>query len=229
MIEALLSATIISVISVLIAYFITPEKNYLIYMLSLASGVFIGAVFFHILPEVYENPLSPYIIVLSLLLFSVFDKLLSHHDHFKERSVGWLSLLSDLVHNFIDGVAIASAFMVDVHFGILMSIIVLLHELPQELSDYAILLYSGFEKKKALLFNLLVSLSSIIGVVVGYMINVPAELLLSFVAGSMLYIAMSDLIPMLREETKKEDMWKVALLYVAGVLIILLYRMLVAH
>jgi len=141
------------------------------------------------------------------------------------KSSGHLVLAGDFVHNFIDGILISLAFISDFQIGVATTVAVLSHEFPQEASDFFILINSGFTKTRALFFNFLVSLSTIVGAVITYFaishigkIIVPA---MGIVAGNFLYIAMSDLIPELNaKERKTGDTLKQFILIVLGILTI---------
>lgn len=117
-----------------------------------------------------------------------------------------MNLISDCFHNFIDGALICGSYLVDYNIGVATTIAVILHEIPQEIGDFGILLNSGFSKKSALLFNLLSASSSIFGCIIAYLIskdiNNFTNIILAFTAGSFIYIAVSDLIPDLHKETK---------------------------
>ncbi|MBU2416273.1 ZIP family metal transporter, partial [Patescibacteria group bacterium] len=108
-------------------------------------------------------------------------------------------------HNFIDGLIIATAFLVDIKLGVTTTFAIALHEIPQEISDFGVLLYAGFKKKKALLINFIVALTVVAGGIIGYFISLNLEniipFLLPFAAGGFIYIAASDLMPEIKKET----------------------------
>ena len=115
------------------------------------------------------------------------------------KTSGYLVLFGDFIHNFVDGIIIALAFMVDINIGVVTTIAVLFHEFPQEASDFFVMINSGFSKTKALIMNFFVSLSTIVGAMVTYFIAKDIDMIiapaLGIVAGNFLYIATSDLIP----------------------------------
>ena len=127
----------------------------------------------------------------------------SHHD--SERS-GMMIMVGDTFHNFVDGILIASAFMVDVKVGIVTSIAIIAHEIPQEVGDFLILLHSGYSKKKAFLFNLVSSFATLIGGVAAYFalqtLQAWVPTILSLAAASLLYVSVADLIPSLHKRTE---------------------------
>jgi zinc and cadmium transporter len=127
------------------------------------------------------------------------------HDHAHERS-GMMIMIGDTFHNFVDGILIASAFMVDVKVGIVTALAIIAHEIPQEVGDFLILLHSGYSKQKALLFNLGSSLATLVGGVLAYYFLQQATstipYILALAAASMLYVAVADLIPSLHKRTE---------------------------
>jgi zinc and cadmium transporter len=145
----------------------------------------------------------------------------SHHSH---QAAGTLILLGDAIHNFVDGVLIAAAFLTDVKLGIVTSLAVATHEIPQEVGDFAILLQSGYSKKKALIYNMLASLTTVIGGVLAYFsledLHATLPYFLTLAASSFIYIAVADLIPSLHKKTDiKTSLQQIALI-LAGVLLI---------
>ena len=127
------------------------------------------------------------------------------HNHDHGRS-GMMVMIGDTFHNFVDGILIASAFMVDVKVGIVTSIAIIAHEIPQEVGDFLILLHSGYSKKQAFLFNLVSSFATVVGGVIAYFalqhVQGWVPTILGFAASSMLYVAVADLIPSLHKRTE---------------------------
>ncbi len=141
------------------------------------------------------------------------------------KSAGTLVLFGDAVHNFVDGVLIAAAFLTDIHLGIVTAVAVAAHEIPQEVADFAILLQSGFSRAKALLFNILSSLTTVVGGVLAYFSLKEIESLLPFflaiAAASFIYVAVADLIPSLHKKTEFKDSIQQIVLISLGVVTIL--------
>ncbi|KKQ38430.1 MAG: Zinc/iron permease [Candidatus Roizmanbacteria bacterium GW2011_GWA2_37_7] len=186
-------------------------SKFLLFLISLSAGALMGGAFLHLLPEASEklNNGNMYPIVLfSFVLFFLIEKLLHwRHCHKKNCQVhtfGYMNLFGDAVHNFIDGLVIASTFIIDVKLGIITSFVIALHEIPQEIGDFGVLLYSEFSRKKALLANFLVALTAVFGGIFGYFLSFQIEnitsYLLPFAAGGFIYIAASDLMPEIRKE-----------------------------
>lgn len=185
--------------------------NVLLHLISLAAGTMMGGAFFHLLPESVEElgTQTPFILtVASFVLFFFFERfLLWRHCHDEDcdvHSFGYLNLLGDALHNFIDGLLIAAAFLVDTSLGWATVVAIVLHEVPQEIGDFAVLIHSGFTKKTAALANLAVALTAVLGGVVGYTLSQQsaqiAPYLLPIAAGGFLYIAAADLMPQIRKE-----------------------------
>lgn len=152
------------------------------------------------------------------------DQFAAHHHHNVEKSAGLLIILGDGIHNFVDGVLIAAAFLTDVKLGIVTSLAVAAHEIPQEVGDFAILLHSGYSKSKALVYNVAASFTTVIGGVLAYfwLADLRASLpyFLALAASSFIYIAVADLIPSLHKKTDiKTSLQQIALI-AAGVLLI---------
>ncbi|MES2501427.1 MAG: ZIP family metal transporter [Pseudomonadota bacterium] len=128
-----------------------------------------------------------------------------NHDHDRGRS-GMMIMIGDTFHNFVDGVLIASAFMVDIKLGIVTAIAIIAHEIPQEVGDFLILLHSGYSKKQAFIFNLVSSLATAVGGFIAYFalshVQTWVPTILGLAAASMLYVAVADLIPSLHKRTE---------------------------
>ena len=195
-------------------------KKIMFLLVSFAVGALLGNVFFHLLPEVFEEHHSQtlYGIVLlsGLLAFFVTERVFHWHHHHQlddeqdghhVHSFGYVSLFADALHNFTDGVLIAAAWMTGPEIGMATTLAVMLHEIPQEISDFSILVHAGFTKRKALMFNLLSALTAVVGAVVTLLVGQAAEhitsYILPFAAGGFIYLACSDLIPELNKQPFK--------------------------
>lgn len=174
-------------------------------LVSLAIGGLLGGAFFHFIPEAYEKltiiPLI-FMILLGILIFFLIEKILHwHHCHdsnCKEHPYTRLILLGDSIHNFIDGLLIAGSFIISIPLGITTSLLIMAHELPQEIGNFGVLIHGGFTKSKALLYNFFAQLTAILGGVIGYFFLSAKDYsvyLLPFAAGGFLYIAIGDLFP----------------------------------
>lgn len=215
----LVSGTVMSAISLAgIALVPTDEergRRLILPLVALAAGSLLGGAFFHLLPESIEelgNELSVYGWFMGgfLAFFLAEQTLLWQHHHGgppKRKPVGYLVLLADGVHNFVGGLAVGSAFLIDHRLGLVTWLVEAAHELPQELGDFAVLVHAGFDRTRAILFNFLSALTFLVGGAVAYAVAgaVDIAVLLPFAAGNFAYIAAADLIPELtHEETAGE-------------------------
>jgi zinc and cadmium transporter len=184
-------------------------EKYLLSLVSLAAGGLIGGAFLHLMPEAIRkgDPLRCFsILIAGFVLFFVIEKFLfwrhCHKQHCEVHPFTYLNLIGDGIHNFIDGLIIGVSFSVDIRFGAVTTLAIVLHEIPQEIGDFGILVYGGFSKGKALFYNFLSSLTAIAGTLMGYAISSDSgfftALLLPFAAGGFVYIAACDLIPELQ-------------------------------
>jgi zinc and cadmium transporter len=222
--------------------------------ISFAIGALLAVAFWGLIPEAFEavkpeqfQSLSGTILV-GILGFFVLEKLLvwrhchfgdcaaydddEHHDHSHghehhhgvSKSAGALIIIGDGIHNFVDGVLIGAAFLTDVQLGIVTSLAVAAHEIPQEVGDFAILLESGYSKSKALFYNILASLTTVIGGVLAYFsladLHASLPYFLALAASSFIYIAVADLIPSLHKKTDTKTSLQQIALITAGVLLI---------
>ncbi|MCK4440328.1 ZIP family metal transporter [Candidatus Bathyarchaeota archaeon] len=190
-------------------------KQILLILVAFSAGALIGGAFLHLMPEaiikVGVNEASVLKVFLYLLLgfciFFVLEQLVRWHHHHvithpKIMPFSYLILISDGIHNFIDGLIIAASFMVDFHIGIVTTLAVALHEIPQEIGDFGVLVYGGFERVRALILNYISAITVIFGGITGYLlyawIGKSIVFLLPFAAGNFIYIASTDLIPEIR-------------------------------
>jgi zinc and cadmium transporter len=190
-------------------------KRIIFIMVSLAVGGLFGDAFIHLLPESFErigSKLQASLFVLAgIFAFFVLEKfLLWRHQHVLESDhpihpVGYMNLLADGAHNFIDGVIIGASYDVSLHVGIATTLAVIFHEIPHELGNFFVLLYAGFTKRKALFFNFVSALFAILGtfmsLLVGSSVADFSSVMLPVAAGGFIYIAGSDLVPELNKES----------------------------
>ncbi len=217
-IYTLISVVIISLISLvgILTLSFNREKlnKFLIYLVSFAAGTLLGNAFIYLIPESFENEsarASLYILV-GIIVFFILEKLVKwRHCHDMAcdehtRVFSKMILIGDTFHNFIDGMIIAASYLVSIPIGIATTIAVILHEIPQEIGDFSLLLYDGFSKLKALFWNFLTSVSAILGAIIVLLASRNVESLTSFLipftAGGFIYIASTDIIPELHKSTK---------------------------
>lgn len=202
------------------------------FLVSFAAGTLIGVAFLDLLPEAiegmgdYNNAL--FYVLVGIVMFFIIEKfLLWYHCHDEEKcpihsGTKFLILFGDSVHNFIDGVVITLSFLVSIPLGISTAIAVALHEIPQEIGDFGILLHMGMKKKKVFFFNLLAASTTLIGAVLAYFFSVYLEgimfYLIAIAAGSFIYIASADLIPEIHVERRTYKSVIQVLLFVLGII-----------
>ena len=234
----------------------TARAKVLPHGVSFATGALLAVAFWGLIPHAFEEVGPTQIqtlsgtIMLGLLMFFILEKLLiwrhchsgtcevhgeidGHaHTHGSHKSAGTMIIIGDGIHNFVDGVLIAAAFLTDVQLGIVTSLAVAAHEIPQEVGDFAILLHSGYSKAKALFYNILASLTTVVGGVLAYYsldgLQNSLPYFLAMAASSFIYIAVADLIPTLHKKTDiKSSLQQIALILAGVGLIVLLHG--VAH
>jgi len=182
----------------------------LLSLVEFAAGALIGGAFLHLLPEAVQESTDTNVFLslsFGFFLFFLLEKLVWRHCHkikCEIHSFAYMNLVGDGVHNFIDGLVIAASFVSSIELGIVTSLAVAFHEVPQEIGDFGVLVYGGFKKSKALFMNFATALTAIIGGIAGYYLSSyiggSMVYLLPFTAGGFIYIAASDLIPELRKE-----------------------------
>ena len=213
------------------------------HFVSFAIGALLGAAFLALIPhtlsagsgiEFHQLGLT---LLIGILVFFLMEKLvlwrhchehaceghtLTEHQH--SQAAGTLVLIGDAIHNIVDGVLIAAAFMTDFHLGVITTLAVAAHEIPQEVGDFAILLSSGYSRSKAFLFNVLASITTVIGALVAYFsLNLAQHAvpyILAIAASSFIYIAVADLIPGLHKHVAFRETVRQIALIIAGIVVI---------
>lgn len=221
-IAATLAVSLISVVGILLLPSGKRQRRTIEYLVGFATGALLAFAFFDLLPEALGSgvgaPLALKVVLAGIVLFFVIEQIIHyHHCRCHEAGVSKThlivnNLLGDAIHNFIDGTIIAGAFLVNMPLGISATIAVALHEIPQEVADFSILIYAGMSRKRALAFNFLSAVSAIAGgvlvfVLAGRIANL-VPILLAVAAGNFIYLAMADLIPELHEEREPKRIWR---------------------
>jgi zinc and cadmium transporter len=242
LIYAILSTILVSSVALIGIFTLHLKKDslhkILLFLVSLSVGALLGDAFIHLLPEAFEtiglNVTTSLLIISGMLLFFVIEKFLRwrhcHDDTCKEhlKPVVVMNLVGDFVHNLIDGMLIGASYVVSIPLGIATTIAVLLHEIPQEIGDFGVLVQGGLEPKKALLLNFASASAAILGAIIAVGIGTNltwfSQYLIPITAGGFLYIAGSDLIPELHHETN----YKKSILQFGFILLGILAMLLIA-
>ena len=225
------------------AFLVLPaswRERLLPHFISFAIGALLGTAFLALLPHAVADAGTEavhdvlFVVLLGVLAFFLLEKsVLWRHCHAGEceahlpagsrggRAAGTLILVGDGLHNFVDGVLIAGAFITDLHLGIVTAVAVAAHEIPQEVGDFAVLLNSGFSRRRAFVYNMISSLTTIFGGLLAYYGLADARQVLPYVlavaAASFIYIAVADLIPGLHERLEPAVTAQQLALIAAGV------------
>mgnify|MGYP001607799110 FL=1 len=217
---SLISVLIVSLVSLIGILTLSIKTNRLkktlIYIISFSAGALFGDAFIHLIPEAVEETgfgLKTSLYILSGIIFSfIVEKFIHwrhcHLPHSKEHvhPFAVMNLLGDSIHNLIDGIIIGASYIVSIPTGIATTIAVILHEIPQEIGDFGVLLQGGFSKAKALTFNFLTAATAVLGAIISLVLSSRIDgltaFLIPFAAGTFIYIAGSDLIPELHKEVK---------------------------
>lgn len=216
---SLTSVLIVSLLSFIGVLFLAVKKSILqkllLFLVSFAAGGMLGGAFIHLLPEAIDQLGIGFNFSLSvlggILAFFILEKFIAwRHCHIPTsrqhpHPLALMNLVGDAFHNFIDGVIIAASFMTSFSLGMVTTLAVIFHEIPQEIGDFGVLVYGGFTKGKALFFNFASALTAMLGAILTLILGLRLvgviPLIIPFTAGGFLYIAGSDLIPELHKET----------------------------
>jgi zinc and cadmium transporter len=225
LIGGLLSVLIAATLTVTVIGRIVPH------MVSISAGVLLGTALLHLLPEAFESHLDPHQLFMTLLGGLLFFFLLEkaelyrhshhhegdhpehHHHHGFDADQagrgGWSVLVGDSIHNFCDGLIIAAAFLADTHVGIVTTLAIAAHEIPQEVGDYIVLLNAGLSRLRALAYNAISGLAAVVGGVIGYFalgsLQDYLPYLLVVASSSFVYVAVADLIPQLQRRISARE------------------------
>lgn len=236
---ALFLGSIGSILLASVVFFLPKRKlegltNILMYF---AGGSLLGAAFLGLIPELLEHNKSEHIfayIPIGILIFFIIEKIVlwricvnqncERHVH----AAAPMITIGDAFHNAIDGIAIAASFSISVNFGILTTLSVMMHEIPQELGDFGVLLRSGLSRKKALLYNVISGSSAIVFGVAAYFLMNKIQLIIPFLlslsASSFIYISLADLIPEMHRKTRLKDSITQIIFVFLGMLMIMLLK-----
>lgn len=240
----IISVVVVSLVSLIgiITLLFSRKKidRLLLTLVSISAGTLFGAAFFHLIPKTVEESGSfsisvSFPILAGIIVFFVLDKLIHwKHSHVESSlihttkenkpSMAYLNLLGDMFHNFLDGLIIAGSYLISIPTGIATTIAVIIHETPQEIADFGVLMYSGLSKWRALLLNFFSATLAIAGAVIGLIFGTQSEIFISaivpFAGGAFIYIAGSNLIPeLLRENRELKMLFQQSLAFIVGIMI----------
>ncbi|MDQ1283974.1 MAG: hypothetical protein QG620_322 [Patescibacteria group bacterium] len=230
----IVSVVAVSLISLVGVFTLSFDQKklfrWLIYLVSFAAGTLMGDAFLHLIPEAYEenNPTTvSFLLISGILLFFILEKAIRwRHCHEEPcedhpHPFSYVILFGDVIHNFIDGLIIAAGYIISFPVGVATTVAVVFHEIPQEIGDFSSLIYGGFSRSKALLYNFLTALSAVLGAMLVLLLSFNSEnmakILVPFAAGGFIYIAGTDLIPELHKHTAIKKTIGQILAFVAGV------------
>ena len=196
------SAFFVSLVSLAGALLYRSDERLVHFLMSLAAGTMLAASISHLLPEAVEETgfgIAARMFVIGVVFMFAVEKVISwHHCHDSRcsKKTGTMVVVGDLLHNFLDGIAIHASFSLSVPTGIAVSASILLHEIPQELGDFGVLIHSGYSRSQALMLNFLSGLSSLAGVLLTFLTGPQlAPYLAAVSAGAMMYVSMADIVP----------------------------------
>lgn len=222
----------------------------LLFLVSLSAGALMGGAFLHLIPEaIHKVSLDNHIhademighvlsfVLLGFIIFFIIEKVL-HWRHCHKGSCDvhtfhYMNLVGDSIHNFIDGLIIAASFVTSIELGLTTTVAIAAHEIPQEIGDFGVLVYGGFEKKKAIILNFLVALLIVFGGIFGYLISKSVDqaviFLLPFAAGGFIYIAATDLVPEIKKELDIRKYMITLIVFLCGILIMWFIKFIFQH
>jgi zinc and cadmium transporter len=237
---SLISVFIVSFVSLVGVLALAWNRDFLqkilLFLVSFAAGALLGDAFLHLLPEITEKSDSSwqasFFILFGILIFFILEKIIywRHcHECYPEENLShihlqpfaYTNLIGDGLHNLIDGMIIAGSYLVSLPLGIATTLAVVLHEIPQEIGDFGILIKAGFSQLKALIFNLLSGLVAVIGAVLTLVVSGQIESFSLFIVpltiGGFIYIACADLIPELHKESRFKNSFQQLMFFILGI------------
>lgn len=235
----LIATSLVSLISLVGIFTFGIKSSFfekiLVLLVGFAAGSLIGDAFLHLMPEALEECACDLVFVYALIGFTAFF-LMERYFYWRHCHEGvcdvhtftYLNLIGDGVHNFIDGLIIAASFIGGTKLGVVTTLAVIFHEVPQEIGDFGILIYGGFSKNRALLFNYICALAAVAGAVAGYVLSSFTKnistFLISFTAGGFIYIAASDLLPELHKQKDNKRANAAFVAFILGLVFMALAR-----
>ncbi|MFH1073196.1 MAG: ZIP family metal transporter [Nanoarchaeota archaeon] len=218
----LASVFIVSALSLIGVLSFSLKKNVLkkliLYLVSFSAGALLGDAFIHLIPEAFKNATTPFLVSMYIFIGIVFSFIVEQSIHWRHchtvvsrehpHPFAIMNLVGDAFHNLIDGIIIAGSYLVSIPIGIYTTLAVIFHEIPQEMGDFGVLIYGGFTRNKAILYNFLTALAAVLGALLAFFLSTRIQnltlFLVPFAAGNFIYIASADLIPEIHKVCGKE-------------------------
>lgn len=240
----LLSSVVLALISLIggLALFLSKNRfdKIINHLVSFSAGALLSGAMIHLLPESFESFQDNYLVGLlvlgGLIIFYIFEQFIHwHHCHRDTGShvkpVSYLILFADGLHNLMDGLAVGSAFMVDHRLGLASLVAIVSHEIPQELGDFGIMIYSGWTAKKALIFNLMSSLTFLAGGLATYFMSktIDVTYFLPITAGGFIYIAAVDLLPQVNNKCQTNARLGYFISFLLGIILLVITKIIFNH
>ncbi len=210
-------------------------QNIIFYFVGFSAGALIGGAFLHILPESLEKNSNTFVfswVICGMALFFLMERYFywrhCHDENCQVHSFTYLNLIGDGLHNFFDGMVIAASYTVSIQVGLATTLAVIFHEIPHELGNFAVLVYGGFKRSKALLFNFLTVLTAFAGALGGYFLAERtghfSDFILPMTAGGFIYVASTDLIPEIHKENNQKRATLAFVAFLLGVIFMALAK-----
>ncbi len=243
-IYSIASVFIVSILSLIGIFALSIKEailgRLLIYFVSFSAGALFGDTFIHLIPEIVEENGYNLQVALFILTGIVFSFIIEKVIHWRHCHIpvtknhvhrfAYMNLFGDLIHNFIDGLIIGASYLVSIPVGIATTVAIILHEIPQEIGDFGVLLLGGFTKRQAVFYNFFTALAAVLGTIFAIWLRSWSgpfnDLLLPFAAGSFIYIAGSDLIPQLHKEEDTAANILQTVMFTAGILVMMVLLLL---
>ena len=210
-------------------------NSILILLVGISGGALMGGAFFHLVPEALEKSSSESVflfLIIGFIVFFIMERYLHwrhcHQEHCEIHPFSYMNLAGDGVHNFVDGLIIGASFVIDIKFGLITTAAIVLHEIPQEMGDFGVLVYGGMKRGKALFYNFLSAVTAIFGAFIGYyfseMLGSFLSFMLPFAAGGFIYVACCDLVPEIHKQADIRRANLSVIFFIIGILMVLLVK-----
>jgi zinc and cadmium transporter len=238
---AILASVVVSLISLIGIFSLLLKDGLLnkaqLLLVGFGAGGLIGGAFLHLLPEALEASgnftITFVYVIIGFIIFFILERYLHwrhcHDEKCNIHAFTYLSLIGDGVHNLLDGLIIGASFFAGIKIGMVATVAIILHEIPQELGDFGILIYGGFSRFKALMYNFISAATAIVGTLIGYAfasrVSNFTNWIIPIAAGGFIYIASCDLIPELHKQANIKKATFSMLFFLLGILLMLFLKL----